>query len=128
MGVIGVDFGLKKVGVAFADGGLAEPLEVIRYKDESVLIDEIGEVIKDKQVEKVIVGVSRGKMGQMSREFGRRLGKNLGIEVEYWDEAFSSKDAQMRAIEGGMKRKKRKQMEDAYAAAVILQGYLDSKL
>jgi len=50
----------------------------------------------------------------------------LGGPVETFDETLSTYNAQRASIEAGMKRKKRKDMEDAYAATLILQGYLDS--
>ena len=50
----------------------------------------------------------------------------MGGPVETFDETLSTHDARRVSIEEGMKRKKRKGMEDAYAATIMLQGYLDS--
>jgi putative Holliday junction resolvase len=125
MKLLGIDYGRKKVGLAFADGSLAEPLQVIREKSEEGVIRRVEQVVQVEQVEKIILGISEGKMGEESREFGRKLEKKLKIPVIFQDETLTTHDAQKLSIEAGMKRKKRKTLEDAFSAALILQAYLD---
>ena len=48
------------------------------------------------------------------------------IPIEVEDEGFSTKEARLSSLEAGISRKKRKSMEDAYSAAIILQKYLDN--
>lgn len=120
MKFLGIDYGKRKIGLAISEGKLAEPLKVIRYKDIKWLVQEIHKIIEKEKIEKVIVGISEGKMGQESKEFAKIL------NAETFDETLSSQDAISLSIQSGVKRKKRKEMEDAYAAAIILQNYLDS--
>lgn len=127
MKILGIDYGKSKVGLSFADGPLAEPLKVIRYKNLGVLRQGIEKIVNKEGIDKVIVGVSEGKMGEESKEFGLTLSKNLGIIVETFDETLTSQDARRMSIEAGVSRKKRREMEDAYAATIMLQNYLDSQ-
>ncbi len=125
MKIVGIDFGLKKVGIAIADGSLAEPLVVVRYNDSKILLGEIKKIVEKEKIEKIVVGISEGEMAEKTREFMGELKKEIAISVEEFDETLSTLDAQRLAIESGMKRAKRRKMEDALAAAVMLQSYVD---
>lgn len=125
--VLGIDYGDKKVGLAISSGSLATPLKVIKYSDVSELIEKIKNIVLQQKAEKLVLGVSEGKSAEKSREFGHKLSKELNLPVEFVDETLSTQAVQALAIEAGMKRKKRKTMEDAFAAAFILQSYLDSQ-
>ena len=114
------------MGFAFADGPLAEPLQVIGYKDTGMLVEKIKKVISEKGIEKIVIGVSEGEMGRESEHFSSSLGEILKIPVETFDETLSTQDAQRMSREAGIGQKKRHEMEDAYAASVMLQNYLDS--
>lgn len=126
MTILGIDFGLKKVGLALSGGTLAEPYSVIKYGNSLVLLEKIKEIVGKEGVEKIIVGISDGEIAEKSREFGESLKKELNLEVEFFAEDLSTQDAQRFAIEAGIGQKKRREKEDSYAAAIILQGYLDS--
>ncbi|MEK7497695.1 MAG: Holliday junction resolvase RuvX [Patescibacteria group bacterium] len=122
MTFLGIDYGRSKLGLAIAYGSLAEPLVVLKSEE----LEKIKEIVKKEKVEKIIVGVSDGEMGKESRDFGLKLSQELGLPVDFQDENLSSIDAQRFAIEAGIKRSKRKALEDSYAAAVMLQNYLDN--
>ncbi len=125
MKILGVDYGRSKIGLAIADGPLADPMSVIRYKDIKTLEEKLMKIIDDNNIEKIVVGISEGEMGKESIKFSLSLGKILVIPVETFDETLSTQDAQIRSREAGIGRKKRHEMEDAYAATVILQNFLD---
>lgn len=120
MKILGIDYGRRKVGLAIADGPLAEPLRVIKYSDSVVLEEKIKQILESEKIEKVIVGVSEGEMGKESENFAKKLG------AETFDETLSTRDAQNLSREAGISRKKRHEMEDAYAAAIMLQNWLDN--
>jgi putative Holliday junction resolvase len=125
MKLLGIDYGERKVGVALAISALAEPLTVIHYSEESELLAKIKRIVEEEGIEKVIIGVSEGSSEESSRQFGVRLASYLQIAIEYEDETLSTEDVQRLTIEAGIKRKKRRKLEDAYAATVILQNYID---
>ena len=104
---------------------MADPVEVIRYTDTKVLTDKLLKVIEENGIEKIVFGVSEGEMGKESKNFSLNLGKIIKIPVETFDETLSTQDAQRMSREAGIGQKKRHQMEDAYAATIMLQNYLD---
>ncbi len=129
MKLLGIDYGRKKVGLAVSEGVIAEPWKVLRIKNLESGIENILQIIKTEQIRKVVIGVSEGGIGGETKEFSRSLSSSLrkyNIEIIEWDETFSTQHAQRLSIEAGIKRKKRKEMEDAYSAALILQSYIDT--
>ncbi|MFZ3301161.1 MAG: Holliday junction resolvase RuvX [Microgenomates group bacterium] len=127
MKLLGIDYGRKKIGVAISFGKLSEPLQVIRYKDYSKMIDHIKRIVERQKIEKVIVGISEGEMADESKKFASQLAdSNSPFTVEFFDETLSSHDAIEMSIASGMGRKRRKEMEDAFAASIMLQNYIDS--
>jgi len=126
MKLLGIDYGGKKIGVAVSEGSLAEPLCVVRYVDISKAIDKIKTISQDNGIEALVIGVSEGKSAEEAKEFGALVQKSLLLPIFFQDETLSTKRAQARSIEAGMGRVKRKGMEDAYSATIILQDYLDS--
>ncbi|MBI2066334.1 Holliday junction resolvase RuvX [Candidatus Woesebacteria bacterium] len=127
MKILGIDYGRKKMGLAIAIEKLAEPYDVIRIQKAGEATTKIGEIVKKEGVERVVVGISEGAMGAETRSFGKRLSGRLGIKVEFWDETLSTQDSQALSIEAGLSRKKRRGLEDAFAAAVMLQSYLERR-
>lgn len=128
MRLLGIDYGLKKIGLAIAATSIAEPLKVVRYEDIEKPLSQIKSLVQKEKIDKIVVGVSEGKMAQKTRVFAKTLQKNLDIPIVFFDETLTSKDAQKMAIESGIKRKKRKEMEDAFAATVMLREYLEQHI
>lgn len=126
MKILGIDYGLAKVGISLAVSPLAEPFKVIRYSNLSKLFEELKNIIDEYEIESIVVGISENSMESQSKEFGEKLKKEFGLEVETYDETLSSYEARQIAISGGVPQKKRHEMEDAYAATIMLQNYLDS--
>lgn len=127
MKYLGIDYGRKKIGLAMSDGKLSEPMKVIRYKDIKSLVLQIKQIIEQEKIEKVIIGMSENEMGEEIQKFCSVLSHHLSVPVEVSDETLSSHDAIEMSVESGMSRKKRKEMEDAFAASIMLQNYLDNK-
>lgn len=120
MNILGIDYGRKKIGMAISGGSIAKPLKVIRVNSFKEGVEKVLQNIRVLQVKKVVVGVSEGEMGDESRKFAKEIGAIT------FDETLSTYDAQTLSMQAGINRKKRKNMEDAFAAAVMLQNYIDS--
>ncbi len=120
MKILGVDFGLAKAGLAISEGALAEPLGIIKISN---LKSQISNICQEQGVEKIVVGVSEGKMAEKQKKFGEELKRVVGLPVEFQDETLTSKEAIAKMREIG----KRVKDEDAISAALILQEYLNSK-
>ena len=126
MKLLGIDYGRKKVGLAISEGLISEPLKVIRYQKENELFRKLKNVVQSENVEIIIIGLSEGKMAEETKIFGRKLKEKLKLSVVFQDESLSTQIAQQLSISANIKRQKRKKMEDAYSASVILQSYLDT--
>lgn len=129
MKILGIDYGRKKIGLATATSILAEPYQVVRYETIGEAIKKIRQVIEKEEIKKIVIGISEGQMGEETKKFSQSLSLRLRLKilVETFDETLTSFDAQKMAIEAGIKRSKRKNLEDAYAATLMLQSYIDSK-
>ncbi|MDO8618446.1 MAG: Holliday junction resolvase RuvX [Candidatus Daviesbacteria bacterium] len=123
MKYLGIDYGLKKIGLAISEGELATPLKVLHVKSKADALSQIKEVVSKENIDQIIIGAPdsgiRSKILNLSKEL------NLNIPVTVVDETLSSVTAKNRMIESGMSKKKRME-EDAYSAVEILQNYLDS--
>lgn len=127
MKILGIDYGRKKMGLAVAVGKLAEPYKVIRIEKKEDAIAKIGQIVRQEAVDEIVVGISEGAMGEESKSFGETLSSRLGTKVEFWDETLSTQDSQILSREAGLSRKKRKGLEDAFAATLVLQSYLERR-
>lgn len=136
MRILGLDLGEKNIGVAVSDqlGWTAQGLESIRSNGKvEADLDKINSVVQQYEVEKIIIGLPRnmdgsyGPQAQKALKFAELLNKRLGLPVETWDERLSTVAAQRLLIEADVSRKKRRSVVDKMAAAIILQGYLDSR-
>lgn len=119
MKILGVDWGEKRIGLAIAEGSLAEPLGVVDA------VEKLLEIAKKEGVEKIVLGLPEGRYEKKVKELGRRLEKELGVEVVLRGEVLSTEAALKVAIEVGRGKKARRAL-DALAAAILLQEYLDS--
>ena len=132
MKVIGIDFGLSKVGLAISDpsGIIALPLKVLRYKDKKDLLSELQGISKEKNVNKFVIGYpismdyKENEMTKIIDSFKQDM-ENLDIEVILEDERLSSEYANKIMIEQDVKVSRNKEMVDLTAASIILQTYLD---
>jgi len=128
MRILAIDYGRKKIGIATATTMLAEVYGVIRSESVEEAIKKLRNVVEKESINKIVVGVSEGKMAEETKAFAKRLKKELKLPVTLQDETLSTKLAQSLSINAGIKRKKRKILEDAYSAAIILQDYLNSNI
>ena len=125
MKTLGIDYGERKIGIAVAETKIAEPYLVLRYKSQEKVIKKILEIIELLKIEKIIVGVSEGRSALKSKIFAEKLLKKITIPLEFFDETLTTQKAIELSIEAGIKRLKRRKFEDAYAATVMLQLYLE---
>lgn len=127
MRILGIDYGKRKIGLALSEGKLAEPFKVIRAVSSGDMVKKVIEVIKVEKVERVVVGISEGQMANETRNFLSAISNKLStIKFEIFDETLTTQEAQALSRAAGIKRKRRKELEDAFAACVMLQSYIDN--
>lgn len=125
MNILGIDYGEAKIGLAIATSKFAEPLGVVRFETWDKFVERLVEIIAEDRIEKIIIGLSEEKTAEKTRQFAEKLKKEISIPIEYYDETLSTHEAQQLSKEAGMKRQKRTALEDAFAASVMLQNYLE---
>ena len=123
---MGIDFGERKVGLALSEGILAEPYGVLTVSSLQDAVEKVGKVAEKEGIDGAVVGVSEGLSKSRAKEFGKKLRQSLQVKVKFWDETLSTKDSQRLLIQAGAGLRKRRSKDDAFAAAVMLQLYLDS--
>ncbi len=136
MRTLGLDIGDRWIGVALSDPGgiLATPITVIARTTEPRDIQAILDIIKEKQVALIVAGLPLSMDGQVHHQaqkvktFLENLAGAVRIPIKYRDERFSTRSARRSLREAPHKKSDMKKRDDAAAAAVILQGYLDEKL
>jgi putative Holliday junction resolvase len=126
MKILGIDYGRKKIGLALATGLLAEPWKVIKVTSIDDAVKKVKSACAEASADEVVVGISEGEMGEESKKFALAISHQSLAIVETFDETLSTHTAQELSREAGMSRDKRKDLEDAYAASVMLQSYLDT--
>ncbi len=133
MRLMGLDVGDKTIGVAVSDllGLTAQGLETIRRTSNKQDINRIKELIEEKNIKKIIVGLPKnmdgsiGTQGEKTKKFAEKLKNKIDIEIVFWDERLTTVAAEKMLISADVSRKKRKKVIDKIAAVYILQGYLD---
>lgn len=135
MRYLGIDVGRATLGLALADDVLrtATPLHTIRRSTEEADLAALEAVLRDYEVERVVVGLplhmngAEGSSARLARGFAERIGARLGVRVELHDERLSTFEAEQRLRDRGVTGRDRREIVDAEAAAVILQGWLDAR-
>ncbi len=133
--LIGLDVGEKTIGIAVSDplGVTAQGVEVWRRRGPEKDVDHLKEVCARYEAEAIVVGLPRrtdgscGPEAEAARAFGRALEVALGRPVFFWDERFTTKEAERVMLLGGARRERRRRVIDMAAAQLILQSYLERR-
>ncbi len=126
MNYLGIDYGTKKVGIAYSEGIIAGPLKTIGYKNLDSLADQIEEISKTKNIQTIIVGYPEGVNREQVDGLIKRLqSKNLSIETV--DETLTTWQVYQDATRANIRADKVRKTVDQQAAVNILQIYLDGK-
>ena len=72
--ILGIDYGLKKIGLALAEGNLAEPLSVIKT---DLSTKKIVNLCQENKVDKIVVGLPEGKIVSQVKKFAEKLGNTF---------------------------------------------------
>ena len=114
-----------------AEGILASPSTIIDRKDDTADIEAITDIVNRYEVKQIIVGLPRSMDGSLGRQaekvadFTQKLRNCVGVHVEFRDERLTTVSARRLMREARPRKTRKKVRDDAIAAAVILQGYLD---
>ncbi|PLC50531.1 Holliday junction resolvase RuvX [Pollutimonas subterranea] len=124
--LLAFDYGTKKIGVAIGNTltRQARPLEILWSVTREQRFSAIAQLLQTWQPDRVVVGLPLALNGEAQyatlrcRRFANQLHGRFGVVVELVDERGSSVEAQELLGTNAP--------DDAVAAAVILQRYLDA--
>jgi len=129
MRIMALDIGEKNIGIAISDKTniLAIPYSV--EKNDDNFEKTIHNLIKEKDIGKIIIGMPYNLKGQTGFQANKTLDivekfkEKLNVDIDFLDERFSTKISKGKLQAG---KKETKSMIDKYAASVILEDYLNS--
>jgi putative Holliday junction resolvase len=134
--ILGIDFGSRRIGLSVSDplGIIATPYETL--KNDELVWDRLREIVARESITVCVIGMPvtlKGEKASKAREvesFVEKLKNETGLEVVLWDERFTTSIAQQTIRQMNVKKKGRDSKNgslDSMAAAIILQGFLDSR-
>lgn len=132
MRIMAVDFGDSRTGLAVCDKGeiLASPLATVFEKNFDRCAEEVAKKAAENKAEMLVVGDpvnmngTRGERSEKCRLFAEKLRELSGLEVQMWDERSTTVSAINIMNENNRRGKKRKEVLDQAAAAIILESFL----
>jgi putative Holliday junction resolvase len=132
--LLGVDFGSVRIGLAVSDPDrkIAFPLSTYERQDREKDADHFRAVVAAQGAGAIVVGLpvhlggQEGTKAVEARAFGQWLAEITGLPVLFWDERFTTVEAEATLWSAGLSHKKRKARRDRVAAQMLLQAYLDA--
>jgi putative Holliday junction resolvase len=132
--IAGIDYGTVRVGVALADlaVGIAGPYENYSRRTPELDAKYFADFASREKIERFVVGLPVHLSGQESqksveaRVFGEWLGRVTGVPVDYFDERFTTSEADQLLGAAKLTKKQRQARRDQLAAQIMLTAYLES--
>ena len=129
--ILGIDYGRKRIGISISDPlfMIATPLETIERKK---IEDGISRILQRFTIKLIVIGYplrtdgERGKRAEEVEKFAEKIKEKFNIEIELWDERYSTVEAERIMKDMNRKPSREKERVDRIAASLILQSYLDS--
>ena len=132
--IAGIDFGSVRIGIALADAavGIASPFENYNRRTPALDAEYFQRLAKEEQIGRFVVGLPvhlSGNESQQSteaREFGEWLAGVTGVTVEFFDERFTTAEADELLSSVKLTKKQRQARRDQLAAQIMLTAYLEA--
>jgi putative holliday junction resolvase len=132
--LLGIDYGSVRLGLAVSDRDrkIASPLATYTRRSAAQDASFFERLVEVEEIAALVVGLPvhlDGREGEQAREaraFGNWLGAATKLPVTYWDERFTTVEAEAHLVDAGLTRKHRKQRRDRVAAQILLQAFLDA--
>ena len=131
----GIDYGTVRIGIAVTDFNrtIASPYENYQRKNTQADSTYFQQLVREEDIVGFVVGLpvhmsgEESQKSQEARHFGAWIRGVTGVPVEFFDERFTSVQAESFLIDAGLTRKKRKQRRDKLAAQIMLAAYLEDQ-
>jgi putative Holliday junction resolvase len=134
MRIAGIDYGTVRIGIALADTevGIAGPFDNYTRRTRELDAQYFAQLANDEKIGRFVVGLPihlDGRESQKSSEalaFGDWLGKATGVPVDFFDERFTTSEADELLSERKLTKKQRQARRDQLAAQIMLTAYLEA--
>lgn len=135
MRLMGIDPGLKRVGLALGDDDsyFASPHKTIERVSDQQLLEALASEARDAEVQTIVIGLPlrmnglEGPEAKRARSLAKALETRSRLTVVLWDERLTTMAAERQLRDSGMRGSKKKSMIDQAAATLLLQSYLDAR-
>jgi putative holliday junction resolvase len=132
--VAGIDYGTVRIGIALTDPQrtIASPIENYTRRNIELDAQRFKQLVKEEKVTLFVVGLPIHLDGRESaksveaRQFGKWLAEATGVPVVFFDERFTSSEAENLLLDADLTKKRRKKRLDMLAAQILLTAYLES--
>ena len=132
---LALDLGERRIGVAISDpeGKMARPLTVIEHVARDKDLARVQSLATQFAAAVIVIGLplnmdgTPGPGARRARRFASALRRRVETDVQLWDERLTTFEADQQMVEMGLPVARRREMRDAFAAAVILQDYLNAR-
>ncbi len=132
MRILAIDPGTVRLGLAISDAErrIASPLATYTRRDLRQDALYLRKIIDDEEVGVIVVGLPvradgfEGEQAKAARAFGAWLSEVAELPCSFFDERFTTAEAEAALQEAGLTKKKRKARRDRVAAQILLQTYL----
>ena len=133
--VAGIDYGTVRIGIAVSnpERTIASPLENYTRRSLDQDAKRFERLVADEGIVLFVVGLpihldgGESAKSAEARQFGQWLGETTGVAIEFFDERFTSHEAEQFLLAADMTRKRRKKRMDMLAAQIMLSGYLEGR-
>jgi putative Holliday junction resolvase len=132
--LLGVDYGAVRVGLAVSDPDrkFAFPFATYERRNGEKDAAYFRSVIAEEQIGGLVIGLPlhldgrEGEKAKEARTFAAWLAQAVALPAVFWDERFTTAEAESALWSAGLSHKKRKSRRDRVAAQILLQAYLDA--
>ncbi len=132
--LLALDYGSKRVGAALSDPTrtIATPLEIYERRSKRLDGEHYLALVQEHEVDRIVVGLpirSQGEEGdsaQKARAWGAWLGNLTGLPIIFYDERFTTVEADSLMISHGLRPNERRARRDMLAAQILLRAYLEA--
>ena len=132
--ILAVDPGKVRLGLAISDADrrISSPLQTYTRVNAEQDARFFRELLLSEDVKQIVVGLPvhsdghEGEQAQKARAFGKWLVDVTGLAVSFWDESFTTWEAEGHLLAAGLTQKRRKARRDQLAAQILLQAYLEA--
>jgi putative Holliday junction resolvase len=132
--IAGIDYGHVRIGIAISDPDrtIVSPLENYTRRGQTQDLQRFRRLVAEEGVVLFVVGLPIHLDGRESvksreaRQFGKWLLEGTGVPVEFFDERFTSHEAEQLLLAAELTSKRRKKRLDMLAAQIMLSAYLES--